>query len=403
MNVRTEGISAFVSYAHEDRAIAHEVGFHLQRRGCKVWIDAGELRAGDSLVQRLAEAIVEVDYVIPIVSEHSVRSSWCSKELSWAMTDEVNGLGNRFGVRRILPLRVGDVAMPLELRDKLYREVSPLRPGDVVPVLWEDIAGSGPASTGDESGVEQAYVRGRNLYDKGEVVAAKRHLHTASQQSHHGAALLLGEILCDEGELAAAADELQFAAGCEDLEVANTAITKHGRLLAMAEASAESGLGGRKGVLIDREFHRAAEMWQRAAESGHRDAAWAWVGLGRLRQDGIDPEMAVDLSGAEDAFRRAVQSGHAESHPYAVLRLGLVLEQLGSLVEARAVLEIGAVSRHRDWAPRCQFHLGCLYGSRQEDEQARHWLYEAANSGHPGIERLAEATLRDLSSLRPSS
>lgn len=396
--------AAFVSYAHEDRAIANELAFGLQRRGCQVWIDHGELKVGDSLLERLAEGLTEVDFVLAIVSEHSVDSPWCAKELSLAMTQEVDTRGGSRS-RRVLPLRVGQVDMPLSLRDKVYLEVDRERPGDLVPRLWEDIAGhaSPKASTPmptEESDAERSYGLGVSLYSKGELASARRHLHDASQESHHGAALLLGEILYDEGQAAKAAEEWQFAAGSDDTNVANAAVVNYGKALAGQEFASGRRVGGPRGASFGgRSLPDAGALWNRAAESGHRDATWAWIGLGLLREDPVDRDARPDYEGAEEAYDQASRCGHSESRTYALFKLGLTRWRLKKLDEAIAVLNVGATTGEGEWQARCAFNLGRLYWERHEDEEAGRWWYEAARSGDPGIAELAQEAIDDPHSI----
>lgn len=106
--------SIFVSYAHEDADLAHAFAAALEREGARVWLDQGELLIGDSLIERISEAIAEFDFVAALVSTASVVSNWCRKEIALAMSKEL-----RRGARRVtvLPLRVGDVAMPASLSD----------------------------------------------------------------------------------------------------------------------------------------------------------------------------------------------------------------------------------------------------------------------------------------------
>jgi predicted negative regulator of RcsB-dependent stress response len=402
--------AAFISYAHEDRAAAHEIAFGLQKRGCDVWIDQGELGAGDSIVERLAAGIAEVDFVIAVISKHSVESRWCQKELSLALTQEID-LEGRFGVRRVLPLRLGDVTMPPALRDKLYLDVIAERPGDIVPRLWEDILRhSGPresdslSSPADEStassDAERSYRRGLNLYDKGEVAAARRYLHDASQESHHAAALLLGEILCDQGEIEKAADEWQFAAGSDDKEIASAAVIHYGRILAAYEFSDGALLAGPRGALIGgRGREQAESLWRTAAESGHRDAAWAWLGLGRLLEDPPLRGGEADPAGAETAFENAARSGHSESHAFAMRKLGDMKWRLGKTEEAAAVLKVGAASSDPEWAPFCAFSLGRLYWQEGDKTEAKFWWHEAANAKHSRISGPAREALQDRKSI----
>jgi tetratricopeptide (TPR) repeat protein len=397
-------LAAFISYAHEDRAAAHEIALGLQKRGCDVWIDQGELGVGDSIVERLAAGIAEVDFVIAVISKHSVESRWCQKEISLALTQELD-LEGRFGVRRVLPLRLGDVAMPAALRDKLYLEVLTERPGDIVPRLWEDIvrhSGSegGPPEPAALSDAERSYRRGLNLYDKGEVAAARRYLHDASQESNHAAALLLGEILCDQGEIEKAADEWQFAAGSDDPVMASAAVVQFGRILALHEFSDGARLAGPRGALIGgRGRDEAESLWRMGGESGHRDAAWAWLGLGRLLEDPPMHGGEADPAGAEEAFERAAHCGHSESRAFALRKLGQMKWRLGKTEDAAAILEVGATSGDPEWAPECAFTLGRLYWQERDKTEAEFWWHEAAKANHPRVSDLARDALQDRKSI----
>lgn len=91
------------------------------------------MRVGDSLIERIATAIREVEFVVALVSEASVESNWCKKELSLAIT---GGLG-REGVR-VLPLRVGDVEMPLALADTFWLALDPSSVSDAAARIKRD-------------------------------------------------------------------------------------------------------------------------------------------------------------------------------------------------------------------------------------------------------------------------
>jgi hypothetical protein len=115
--------SVFISYAHADKPFARQVADGLAKQGCRVWIDEGELRIGDSLIERISEALDRVDFVAVLVSAHSVNSEWCRKELSLAMTGEIL----RKGVV-VLPVRVDDTPMPDSIKDKAYLDVRRAEP-----------------------------------------------------------------------------------------------------------------------------------------------------------------------------------------------------------------------------------------------------------------------------------
>jgi hypothetical protein len=107
----------FISYSHRDQEFVLALMEELKRRGVRVWIDQVELVVGDSLVTRIGDAIQQGDFVVGVISPHSVESSWCQKELALAVTRGINE--KRVTV---LPIRLGDVTMPSFLTDVLYAE-----------------------------------------------------------------------------------------------------------------------------------------------------------------------------------------------------------------------------------------------------------------------------------------
>lgn len=127
-------VSVFFSYSHADKAVARKLASYLNDQGFRVWIDEGELAIGDSIIERVAEALDEVNFVAALVSGHSVNSAWCRKELSLAMTGELA----RRGVL-VLPLRLGDVLMPATLRDKFHLDVDPSDLGSAAHLLAADV------------------------------------------------------------------------------------------------------------------------------------------------------------------------------------------------------------------------------------------------------------------------
>jgi NB-ARC domain/TIR domain len=75
----------------------------------------GELRIGDSIIERIASAINEVDFFIVPVSEVSRVSRWCRKELALAVAGQLD-----HGRVTVLPLCVDGALMPDALLDIYY-------------------------------------------------------------------------------------------------------------------------------------------------------------------------------------------------------------------------------------------------------------------------------------------
>jgi hypothetical protein len=141
----------FISYSHADKQAAHALAHALETAELNVWIDERELRVGDSIVEAISRAIADVDFFLPLVSTEAMKSPWCRKELQLAMTRSLERDDHRI---KVLPVRLGDVEMPHELRDLLYLEFDPNRPNGALERLVADIH----AHYGDRAPVQPTVV-----------------------------------------------------------------------------------------------------------------------------------------------------------------------------------------------------------------------------------------------------
>jgi len=114
-NTMTKPPSFFISYSHADKPLAISLKAALVERGAAAWRDEDELRAGDSLAERLADAVHEFEYMAVLVSDASKGSEWCRKELALAVTGGLNQ-----GRVKVMPLKVGDAQMPPVIADLVY-------------------------------------------------------------------------------------------------------------------------------------------------------------------------------------------------------------------------------------------------------------------------------------------
>lgn len=126
--------SVFVSYAHEDKPFAHSLAGGLGDRGCNVWVDEFELRAGDSLTERVSGALTSADFVVALVSASSIKSNWCRRELHMALSS-----GLAAGRTIVLPVRLGPVAMPPTLGDIVYVAAEAGRADELADRLVRDM------------------------------------------------------------------------------------------------------------------------------------------------------------------------------------------------------------------------------------------------------------------------
>jgi uridine kinase len=72
----------FISHASEDKSdVVEPLAARLQELGLKVWLDATELRIGDSLRRKIDEGLRQSKYGIVILSPHFFNKEWLQKEL----------------------------------------------------------------------------------------------------------------------------------------------------------------------------------------------------------------------------------------------------------------------------------------------------------------------------------
>lgn len=110
-------MSIFISYSHVNEEIVEKISSYLVNNNTYIWLDKWELNLGDSLIEKIQEAITECSALLVMLSKESVESTWCKKELS-------SGIIRELEEKRVvvIPVILDDCKIPLFLRDKLYAD-----------------------------------------------------------------------------------------------------------------------------------------------------------------------------------------------------------------------------------------------------------------------------------------
>lgn len=110
-------MSVFISYSHEDSKIVEKIAKYLVKENLHVWIDKWQLNFGDSLIQKVQDAISEASVLLIMLSKKSVESEWCKKEWTAGLLWELEE-------KRVvtIPVLLEDCQIPLFLRDKYYAD-----------------------------------------------------------------------------------------------------------------------------------------------------------------------------------------------------------------------------------------------------------------------------------------
>jgi tetratricopeptide (TPR) repeat protein len=101
----------FVSYNHNDKDFVHRLAGDLRSRGITIWWDEWEIKAGDSIIERVSEGIDYSSYLAVVLSQNSITSRWVQHELNSALMRQLSADRNI----KVLPLIIDDCSVPVFL------------------------------------------------------------------------------------------------------------------------------------------------------------------------------------------------------------------------------------------------------------------------------------------------
>jgi hypothetical protein len=80
-SVKTSAARVFISYNHQDKAMANRIETCLKQRDIEVVIDEETMQAGEK-IEEFVEMVNHVDCVVALISRNSLLSPWVVKELT---------------------------------------------------------------------------------------------------------------------------------------------------------------------------------------------------------------------------------------------------------------------------------------------------------------------------------
>ena len=107
----------FVCHSSKDSRTSRKIAKSLIRRGCHVWYDEWAIKVGDSITKKISEGLKQGDFLVLVLSKHSVLSPWVQMELSLALVMELEERSIF-----ILPALIDECEIPLAIRDKKYAD-----------------------------------------------------------------------------------------------------------------------------------------------------------------------------------------------------------------------------------------------------------------------------------------
>jgi hypothetical protein len=109
----------FLSYANQDKLVAHQISDALLLHGVRVWDAEFEVKPGDSISNRIEEAISASDFLVVLLSTHSAKSHWVHAELGAAQTLQVMTARDI----TILPVLIEDCPVPASLSNLMFLDL----------------------------------------------------------------------------------------------------------------------------------------------------------------------------------------------------------------------------------------------------------------------------------------
>lgn len=121
-------ISVFLSHTSSDKPIVRRLKKELNKAGFKTWLDEDEIKAGDSLLEKIHDGLGKVDYLLAILTPKSVESNWVKEEIKTARKRQVDGIPINGKVIKVIPLMYEKCDLPFFLS------------GDVVYADWTTVS-----------------------------------------------------------------------------------------------------------------------------------------------------------------------------------------------------------------------------------------------------------------------
>lgn len=112
-------IQVFLSHSRHDDKLAIRIAKDLKKENIKAWLYEWEILVGESISSEIQRALDKSKFIIVLLTNESIKSSWVQKEWQSLLYREVQT--NEFTV---LPIKGDKCKIPTLLQDKYYADIS---------------------------------------------------------------------------------------------------------------------------------------------------------------------------------------------------------------------------------------------------------------------------------------
>ncbi len=96
--------TAFLSFGWEDREMAEKIATALQESGINVWWAEWEIRAGDSLRQKIDEGLRDCTDFLVLLTPESIKKPWVNQEIDAGLVRKIESQARFIPIRHDLPV-----------------------------------------------------------------------------------------------------------------------------------------------------------------------------------------------------------------------------------------------------------------------------------------------------------
>jgi TIR domain len=119
---RSRQFGIFLSHSAADAKVVSRIAMGLRALNYPVWYADWAIQAGQSIVERIGEALAQNDTLLVLLSQASVSSAWVRHEFTVALMDQLSGQDVT-----VIPILIEECPIPSVLRNLKYIDMRPER------------------------------------------------------------------------------------------------------------------------------------------------------------------------------------------------------------------------------------------------------------------------------------
>ena len=110
-------LNLIISYSRLDIKSARILKSALEKYGFNIWLDEQQMEFGQDIAERLKTEFARSDFVLLLITQHSLDSKWVQWELEYVLE-----LEKQQGRAKVIPILMGGDKLPAKLALRHYSD-----------------------------------------------------------------------------------------------------------------------------------------------------------------------------------------------------------------------------------------------------------------------------------------